>query len=165
MNTEAPIDTPSILVPGSPQHQWLDNGLLLFLCMLVLFHNGIWRVDLAKARANPNTPWIIIGGHRPFYCVPSGGKDCGQFAAYMRDCLEEMFYKYKVDLVVNAHMHNYEVTWPTYKSVGYPSYVNPPAPVYIVSHCTYYVASNLRVVLTHLLLYFRCLGQVATRNI
>lgn len=69
MNTEAPVDTPSILVKGSPQYQWLE-------------------ADLAKAAANPATPWIVIGGHRPFYCVPSGGSDCGEFAAYMRDCLE-----------------------------------------------------------------------------
>ncbi len=55
--------------------------------------------------------FILLGGHRPFYCVPSGGKDCGDFATYMRDCLEDVFHLYKVDLVVNAHMHNYEVSF------------------------------------------------------
>lgn len=44
-----------------------------------------------------------------------------------------MFNKYGVDLVITAHMHNYEASWPVYKSVPTFSYVNPVHPVYLVN--------------------------------
>ena len=37
-------------------------------------------------------------------------KDCDTFAAYLRDCVEDLFFQNKVDLIVTAHMHNYQST-------------------------------------------------------
>ena len=40
MSTEHPYE------PGSEQYEWM-------------------RQDMAKARSNPNTPWLVVTGHRP----------------------------------------------------------------------------------------------------
>lgn len=73
--------------------------------------------------------------HRAFY---SSNQD--QFANETRLCksLEDMMYKYKVDIVQVGHLHNYERTWPTYKGkavlkgTNSTHYVDPQAPVYVV---------------------------------
>ena len=91
--------------------------------------------DLQKARANPNTKWLIVGVHRAFY---SSNQD--QFHNVTNLCLhlEDLLNKYKVDLVQVGHLHNYERTWPTYKGkavmdgANHTHYVNPKAPVYVV---------------------------------
>ena len=46
-------------------------------------------------------------------------------------------YKYKVDIVQNGHLHNYERTYPVYMNKAFKSgvnhthYINPQAPVYM----------------------------------
>ena len=55
---QAPIDTPSILVAGSPQHAWLEADLAK--ARTTTFVAGL--VTACQARANPNTPWIVVGG-------------------------------------------------------------------------------------------------------
>ncbi len=52
--------------------------------------------------------------------------------------LEELVYKYKVDIVQTGHLHCYERTWPTYKGKALTEghkedhFYNPKAPVYVV---------------------------------
>ncbi|XP_023229302.1 acid phosphatase type 7-like, partial [Centruroides sculpturatus] len=52
--------------------------------------------------------------------------------------LEDLFYKYHVDLMIWAHEHVYERLWPVYNrtvyngSYQYP-YTNPKAPVHIIT--------------------------------
>lgn len=42
--------------------------------------------------------------------------------------------EYGVDLIIEAHEHSYERSWPVYKNVVYQkNYNNPKAPVHIVS--------------------------------
>ena len=48
--------------------------------------------DLAKAKSNTNTDWIIVYFHRPIYSG-SGSKNDG-----MRDMYHPLFQKYHVDL-------------------------------------------------------------------
>eukprot|EP01088_Endostelium_zonatum_P014888 TRINITY_DN342_c0_g1_i1.p1 TRINITY_DN342_c0_g1~~TRINITY_DN342_c0_g1_i1.p1 ORF type:complete len:499 (-),score=76.96 TRINITY_DN342_c0_g1_i1:47-1543(-) len=51
-------------------------------------------------------PFIVVFGHRPFYC-----SKCTQWEAeYLRGRLENLFLKYNVDLVVVGHVHYYERT-------------------------------------------------------
>lgn len=48
--------------------------------------------------------------------------------------LEELFYNFKVDLVLQAHEHNYERLYPVFKGVVLSkNYTNPPAPIQIIS--------------------------------
>ena len=64
------------------------------------------NVDLAKAKSNPNTDWIIVYFHRPFY----SGSDADNEG--MRDMYHPLFQKYNVDLVLTGHAHNYERSYP-----------------------------------------------------
>lgn len=116
LDTESVVDTAEFT---SEQVAWLVNDLSM--------------VDRSRY------PWIILFGHRPFYCSNSDShqnldSDCGEFATYLRDQIEDAFNKYKVDVIFTAHKHNYERLWPV-KPGGTPvhTYNNPGAPVYIIN--------------------------------
>jgi hypothetical protein len=70
---------------GSPQYQFIEK-------------------DLKQASSNPNTQWIILGAHRPFYCSSTF-----EFAEHTQIAiaLEELVNKYKVDIVQTGHVHAY----------------------------------------------------------
>jgi len=106
------------LKPGGQQYNWIEQ-------------------DLIKANQNrAQQPWIMVFGHRPFYCSSRGqGGDihnCDTNADRLRSFVEDLFMDYGVDLVFTAHVHDYERTWPVYKEVAYTFYNNPVAPVYVV---------------------------------
>ncbi|KAK7500302.1 hypothetical protein BaRGS_00008525, partial [Batillaria attramentaria] len=95
-----------------------------------------WLVnDLSKAnRFRRIRPWIIAFGHRPMYCSTVSGDDCTKNNSLVRAGFEELFYHYGVDLVLQAHEHNYERLYPMFKGeVLSTDYNNPRAPVQIIS--------------------------------
>eukprot|EP01116_Phalansterium_solitarium_P017014 TRINITY_DN408_c0_g1_i1.p1 TRINITY_DN408_c0_g1~~TRINITY_DN408_c0_g1_i1.p1 ORF type:complete len:427 (-),score=158.50 TRINITY_DN408_c0_g1_i1:285-1427(-) len=97
-----------------------------------------WLVkDLAAAYANKhNVPWIVVFGHRPFYCTSViEASRCEVEAPEYRSYLEDAFHDYQVDLVLSGHNHNYERTYPVYQlqPTNGTSFINPTAPVYIVN--------------------------------
>ncbi len=64
--------------------------------------------DLEKASENENIDWIVVFGYRPLYSSESehqGNED-------LRTVYHPLFDKYGVDLVLNAHNHNYQRTYP-----------------------------------------------------
>ncbi|MDQ5869509.1 MAG: purple acid phosphatase [Thermoproteota archaeon] len=64
--------------------------------------------DLKAASRNPDIKWIIVYSYRPQYSSPTehpGNRD-------LRDTFHPLFQKYSVDLVLQAHNHNYERTYP-----------------------------------------------------
>ncbi|KAJ8719863.1 hypothetical protein PYW08_012038 [Mythimna loreyi] len=103
------------------------------------------KEDLAKANLPENRrkrPWIVLFGHRPMYCSDSNDIDCsceytrvGLLGVYG---LEPLLMQFGVDVVIWAHEHSYERTWPLYDNKVYNGskdfpYVNPGAPVHIVT--------------------------------
>ncbi|XP_073248091.1 acid phosphatase type 7-like [Porites lutea] len=105
--------------------------------------------DLQEAASPKNRklhPWIITMGHRPMYCSNSDGDDCTKHESVVRGGLtskhlfplEDLFYKYGVDLSIWAHEHSYERLFPIYNrqvcngSMEEP-YTNPCAPVHITT--------------------------------
>uniref|UniRef100_A0A183BKW7 Metallophos domain-containing protein n=1 Tax=Globodera pallida TaxID=36090 RepID=A0A183BKW7_GLOPA len=116
-------------------------------------HNNLatqwqWLIkDLEKANLNRhNVPWIITMGHRPMYCSTFTGDDCTQYNSITRTglpfghdfALEELFFKYGVDLEIWGHEHTFERMYPVYNRTVYNGsdanpYVDPPAPVHVVS--------------------------------
>lgn len=105
--------------------------------------------DLIKANKPENRakhPWIITMAHRPMYCSNDDNDDCTKHESIIRTGvpivhllgLENLFYKYGVDLQLWAHEHSYERLWPVYDrkvyngSNGEP-YTNPGAPVHIIT--------------------------------
>jgi hypothetical protein len=104
---------------GSPQYNFAAN-------------------DLAQASTNPNIDWVIVYGYRPFYSSPTVHP--GPIA--LRDFYHPLFEKYGIDLVITAHNHNYQRTYPLQMNElrqSYPiivdtndsNYVNPKGPIFV----------------------------------
>lgn len=62
----------------------------------------------AYRRADSGIDWIVVGFHNCMYCSNrTHGSDVG-----IRSVWEPLFDRYRVDLVVNGHVHAYERTYP-----------------------------------------------------
>lgn len=84
------------------------------------------EADLA-AVDRTKTPWVIVGGHRPWY---SASANCGP----CQTAFEDILYQYNVDLAWFGHIHYYERDLPVYKGNADPNGLsNPRAPWNIVS--------------------------------
>jgi len=64
--------------------------------------------DLSKAAADPNIDWIVVYFHRQMYSSPSNHDNYPT----LRSTYHPLFEQYGVDLVLQAHNHNYERTYP-----------------------------------------------------
>ncbi|XP_034235851.1 acid phosphatase type 7-like [Thrips palmi] len=102
--------------------------------------------EATKLENRKQRPWIITYGHRPMYCSNDDYDDCRQHSTFVRKGipflkwfgLEDMFYKYGVDLSIWAHEHSYERLWPVYDYKVYNGslnapYQNPGATVHITT--------------------------------
>jgi len=87
---------------GSNQYNWLKNDL--------------------RQYSRERTPWLVVMMHVPFY--NSNARHSGE-AKLMMENLEEMFFEYGVNMVLNGHVHSFERTWATYKNK-----TNPCGPTY-----------------------------------
>ena len=81
--TEIPFDT------NSSQYNFIKN-------------------DLEAASKNPDINWIIAYSYRPQYSSPS--EHPGN--SILRDLYHPLFQKYNVDIVLQAHNHNYQRSYP-----------------------------------------------------
>jgi hypothetical protein len=98
-----------------------------------------WLNDDLK---NSYKKWKVVYLHRPLYCSmpPTMGDNCNGSAKNMRDLIEEIINKNKVDLVLSGHVHSYERLYPIYnKQIDKESiknnnntYDNPKYPAYVV---------------------------------
>jgi len=89
------------------------------------------RNDLKMAHENKSIDWIIVYSFRPFYSSNSTHPAEEQ----LRDFYHSLFDTYGVDLVLQAHNHNYQRT--------YPITFNNPSPSYpIISDKQKYNFSN-----------------------
>jgi len=64
--------------------------------------------DLKKASENKDIDWIIVTSYGPFYTSPSAHRAEKE----LRDLYHPLFEKYGVDMVLQAHNHNYQRTYP-----------------------------------------------------
>lgn len=64
--------------------------------------------DLKEASENEDVKWIIVSTYGPLYTSPSRHKPYEP----LRDLYHPLFEKYRVDLVLQAHNHNYQRTYP-----------------------------------------------------
>ncbi|KAL8620015.1 hypothetical protein ACOMHN_015297 [Nucella lapillus] len=112
------------------QYQWLEQDLM----------------EATKPENRAQRPWIITMAHRPMYCSNNDKDDCTKLQSVIRTGvpvfhfpgLENLFYKYGVDLTLWAHEHSYERLWPVYDTKVYNGseaepYTNPGAPVHIIT--------------------------------
>jgi len=100
--------------------------------------------DLQAAHNNPNIKWIIVEFHKPFFSSPNG---CDSSACKgskpFTETYQPLFDQNKVDLVLYAHVHNYERTYPVVFNSGNPlkptkttnercDYTNPKGTIYAI---------------------------------
>ena len=64
--------------------------------------------DLSKAASDPNIDWIVVYFHRQMYTIPSDNRA----DRTLRSTYHPLFEQYGVDLVLQAHNHNYQRTFP-----------------------------------------------------
>mmetsp|Transcript_14424 Transcript_14424/g.17316 ORF Transcript_14424/g.17316 Transcript_14424/m.17316 type:complete len:180 (+) Transcript_14424:37-576(+) len=82
---------------GSIQYKWLAN-------------------DLASAASNRTlTPWIVLATHRMMYTTQLQEEGDFKVSLAMREHLEPLLYKYRVNLMLVGHQHSYERSCPAYK--------------------------------------------------
>ena len=93
------------------------------------------EADLA-AVDRERTPWVVAVHHRPFYCS-NANSWCGPGAWQanaVRLAFEEPFLRFGVDVVLEAHEHSVEYTWPVRGGAATAfDYNRPRAPVHIVA--------------------------------
>jgi Calcineurin-like phosphoesterase len=69
--------------------------------------------DLRKAANNPDIKWIIVTMHSPFYSSPN---ECNDSDCTGNEELSEIYHplfdKYGIDLVLQAHVRNYQRSFP-----------------------------------------------------
>jgi hypothetical protein len=87
--------------------------------------------DLIMANANrEEQPWIFVYGHRPIY-------QGNNIDVNLQVAMEDLFYKYNVDIYFVGHVHSYERTWPTYNGEVLSTdpttaYINPLSTIYLI---------------------------------
>ena len=99
--------------------------------------------DLKTAAANPNIKWIIVNYHRVMYTSPNtcSASTC-EGSSSLRDAYHPLFDKYRVDLVLQGHVHNYQRTFPlkydtvspsspTRTSTSTSSYTDPEGQIFV----------------------------------
>lgn len=95
-------------------------------------HELAWMADDMASFDRTTTPWLIAHFHRPMYCSNSK-QNCEHFAKLLRYQAEDLFVDNSVDLVLTAHVHDYERSYPVINSTKMQSdFTSPSAPVYIV---------------------------------
>ena len=107
--------------------------------------------ELLNYRTNPLTQnnWIIVFGHHPLYCSNINHaklvSTCEGYrnqtyimrngwTKYRYASLEDLFFKYKVNMYISSHVHAYERLYPTifYKKMQ-TNYIDPPCYVHIMT--------------------------------
>ena len=97
------------------------------------------KADLSKAASSPNIDWIVVALHRYPYSSPG----VTQVEEDLRDIYHPLFQQYEVNLVLSAHEHNYQRTYPLRFNSLDPSnpiitdtheitYRNPQAPIFVI---------------------------------
>jgi hypothetical protein len=69
------------------------------------------KSDLEIASTNSDILWTIIAYHQAAYNSPTNCKGCSS-RVMLREIYHPLFDKYGVDMVLQAHDHNYERTYP-----------------------------------------------------
>ncbi|KAN0048116.1 hypothetical protein ACTA71_002511 [Dictyostelium dimigraforme] len=104
-------------IPFSDQHSWIEN-------------------DLQQYRKSSPNGWLIMYSHRPFYCNAKFGwcneNDEKSSKRLYVDSLENLLYKYNVNLFISGHCHVYETSKPVYNNEVLGTFENPKATVHTV---------------------------------
>jgi len=71
-----------------------------------------WLMRALERVNRTRTPWLVVQFHVPWYCSVLGTGS----RLLMREAMEDLIYKYGVDLILVGHVHVYERTYPVYNN-------------------------------------------------
>jgi len=74
-----------------------------------------WLLNNLESIDRSVTPWIIVVMHCPWYSSNVNHYADSQ-TVLMRESMEDLFYDFKVNIVFNGHVHDYERTYPVYRN-------------------------------------------------
>ena len=98
------INTYEPFQKGTSQYRWIEEDLS--------------RVDCIT------TPWVIVMGHDPMYYSNKQYSMQSSLPDYripiLKENLEELWHRYRVDIYLNGHVHAYERTKPIYRNASQP---------------------------------------------
>jgi len=110
-------------MPNNNQYWWSIEYGNIHLSIWSAEHNFSvgseqwkWHENDLKNVNRSKTPFVIVGNHRPMY---SSGDSKADYimSLHIRSELEDLFFKYKVDLALYGHYHNYERSCRVYKEI------------------------------------------------
>ena len=101
------------------------------------------EADLKRANEmRDKWPWLVVINHRPVYCsnIPRYTVDCAKnwqiFGA-----VDDLLYKYKVDLYISGHAHSYE---------RYTSYLKKKVSVDMLIELSQFIKLSFLIMITFL---------------
>ena len=68
--------------------------------------------DLSKVSSDPNIDWIVVFFHSLAYTSPADTGKGNRAEKELRETYHPLFDKYDVDIVLQAHNHNYQRSYP-----------------------------------------------------
>lgn len=107
--------------PGAPQETRYIMPCGGFGDMLTWLESDLIQANKERAER----PWIFAQGHHPLYQGDSIDRD-------FQKAMEDLFYKYGVDIYFSGHVHSYERDYPVYRETVEKSYENPNATTYLM---------------------------------
>ena len=123
-NTGAPYCTPSIFQSeynfGNSFFSF-ESGLAHIVYLNPYTNSSVtstqynWLKDDLTSVNRDITPWIIVVMHCPWYSSNINHYSDIQ-TVQMRESMESLFYQYRVNIVFNGHVHDYERTYPVFKN-------------------------------------------------
>jgi 3',5'-cyclic AMP phosphodiesterase CpdA len=93
-------------VPQKTYYKVAVSPLVDFFAINTNTFNKTQEIWLETALAQSKTPWKIVYGHHPLYSTGAHGQD--NDLKVLRNRLEPLFRKYRVDAYLAGHDHNYE---------------------------------------------------------
>ena len=108
--------------------------------------------DLEKASSNKSIGWIIPFFHIPAYTTPSGERILSLFPTepfavtsydLLRNTYQPLFDKYRINIVLQAHAHNYQRSYPILFNQSSPS-----NPIITIKDSNSYHSPNGEIFLT-----------------
>lgn len=90
---------PIHIVQISSEHDWRRNS-----------EQYKWIEKDLKQVNRSATPWIVLTSHRMMYTTQGGEAEDLVMSFHLRMELEDLLFKYKVNLVITGHQHSYERT-------------------------------------------------------
>ena len=88
------LSTEHDLTPGSEQYAWFEKDLSA----------------ASEAETRANAPWIVVTAHRMLYTTQLCEDADFERAASLRQALDPLLSRYKVNLMLVGHQHSYERT-------------------------------------------------------